>query len=208
MIKILISFIVTSTMLVACKSNSNLIGYYTTEYEVSLELKKDKQFTLNIPRSPLDIEQEAIEVIGNYQITNKILFLDSQKTNGKSYTIDVPPQTRGDNYEFMIKGKDWGRLEGVRCEIREGGKVVQESITNQMGVATFTYTNSGALFIDLKEWETLDLNLEELEYKSLMITLEKKGYKNNLDNYEFQIADTTLKGRGSNKHWEFKKKTR
>ena len=195
-------------MLLACNSNSKLIGNYSTEYEVSLQLKKDNQFTLNIPSSPLATDQEAIQVIGNYRIDNRTLFLDSEETNSKSYTIVVPPQTRGDKYEFMIKGKDWGRLKGIHCEIRQGGKVVQEAITNQMGIATFNYTNSGALFIDLKDWEKLNLNLEELKHKSLMITLEKKGYKTNLEKYEFQITDTLLKGLGSKKHWEFKKKTR
>ncbi len=208
MTKMKIYLLVITTMLLACKSNSNLIGNYSSEYDVSLELAKDKTFLLSMPRSVLELDQEAIKISGNYNVVGENLILDSQLTNEKSYTIEVPPQTSSNEYEFMVKGKDWGRLEGVRCQIKVEGNVVQESISDQMGIAKFKYTNTGNLVIEHNDWENIDLSLEKLTHKALIITLEKKDYLKRLNDYELLISDKSLTGRKEIKHWELNKEAR
>ncbi len=178
--------------LFSCKhiTLEDLSGEYIDEHNVVLKLTELGTFELEIPKSPLDIDQSLIKKSGFYTFAVDEWILIVSKSNEPKYSIQVPPLTKNEGLEFRISGENWGGLSKAKCKIEQNGKIIQKSVTDKQGIVKFEHITSGILIIEKEGWGKTKININELPHQSLMITLKKE--KDIKIDYVFEIENETL----------------
>lgn len=203
MLKLKLSCLVFCAIVFSCNETnySKLKGIYSDERQTILKLKEDGKYEL-------EITQISTKVKGDYKTKGNKLILEVGKTEYKPYTIENSAQTKKDGYEFMIRGKGWGGLSGAHCKIVKEGQIVQEGYSGQGGIVDFDFIDTGKLIVGKMGWERAEIDLSDLTVRSIIITLGREKFRENMTKYEFEIRNEILKGVDEIKDWELKKKTK
>lgn len=89
------------------------------------------------------------ETQGKYSLNNGEIKLFSEYTpDSHKFNIIVPPQTKQDYYEILVRDKYSNRLIGATCLAFKKDEILEGSITNEMGICKLPIVNVDSIAIE------------------------------------------------------------
>lgn len=189
-------------MFLSCNepNHAHLVGTYLSEDKIVLQLKENAKYVL-------DNSSTSIKIEGTYKLRRDKLICKILKTEYQPYTIERLPQSNISGLEFIIKGKNWKELSNVNCKIKQNGKITQEGYTDKQGKVRFDFVANGKLIAQpVFGWEEIEIDLDKLSARSIIITVEREKFKEDIKQLEFEVHEDTLIGLKKISHWKLQKK--
>ncbi len=180
----------------------------TGEYKYAgstLTLEPNKTFEFD-----WQAELISTKIHGTYQVEGKDLYLTATKnSNRKDFDIQIPPQTKRNDFELMVRDEKLNRIIGATCELTKKDELIQGTVTDNMGICELAYSNTGYINIRIMGYETAKINLDSIFVHSLIVELKEEDYYEHFENRKMLIKGDKIIDKSSKPKWEFTKiKTR
>lgn len=187
-------YIVLGIIIFSCSTKqlslNQIEGKYTwngvSDHGETLELRSDSTFIFEWTQGL--ITGKTSGKIGCFD--NHFCLVSEPEQDIEKFTIEVPPQTKQDYYEIMVRDNNWNRFSGATCVAYLNGELIQGQSTNKRGICQIESLEIDSIAISYAGYNNAIIPIEKTKTpKSLIVRLTKENYDQQFENLKLKIIN-------------------